>query len=126
MSSTLIVFILVVVLGIILGTTFALVRTRSRHDGTFLEPPPGATGVPDAVKEDVARHVAQLDVEEATDVTEVDEELAAAVDEAMVPSIDCGKRRSIHAEICMIGMGLDVWNTSRLAIRCIHVMPLFG
>ena len=40
----------------------------------------------------------------------------------MAASIGCGKRRSIHAEICMIGMGLDVWNTSRLTIRCIQVM----
>ena len=83
-----VIFILVAVLGILVGTTFALVRTRSRHDATLLEPLAGTPGVPDAVKEDVARHLAELEAEAETEATEVDEELAAAVDEAMAPAVE--------------------------------------
>ena len=90
--SIIVVFILVAVLGVILGTTFALVRTRSRHDATLLEPGPGAAGVPPEVKEDVARHVAELQLEAEEEVTEVDAELAAAVDEAMAPPVEAPER----------------------------------
>ena len=90
--SIIVVFILVAVLGVIVGATFALVRTRSRRDATSLEPGPGAAGVPPEVKEDVARHVAELQVEAEEEVTEVDAELAAAVDEAMAPPVEAPER----------------------------------
>ncbi|MGZ4760317.1 MAG: signal recognition particle receptor subunit alpha, partial [Acidimicrobiales bacterium] len=86
--SVVIALILVAVLGIILGTGLALVRSRKQRDTTLLEPP-GAPGVPRSVKEDVARHKAeleaQIEAEEATAQTgiEVDEALAAAVEEAL-------------------------------------------
>ena len=86
--SIVIIFLLVVILGVILGATFALVRTRSHRDATLLEPPPGGGGVPDTVKEDVARHVAELEALSDAEVTEVDEQLAAAVEEAMAPAIE--------------------------------------
>jgi len=83
--SIIVVLILVAVLGVLVGTAFALVRTRSRHDATLLEPLADAPGVPAAVKDDVARHVASLDVEAEAEAVEVDAELAAAVDEALAP-----------------------------------------
>src|SRR6185503_9516457 len=88
--SVVIALILVAVLGVLLGTSVALVRSRKQRDATLLEPPPGGGGVPDAVKDDVARHKAeldaQIDAEEATAQTgiEVDEALAAAVEDALV------------------------------------------
>jgi len=84
--SIIIVLILVVGLGVLIGTAFALVRTRSRHDATLLEPIADGPGVPAAVKDDVARHVASLDVEAEVEAVEVDAELAAAVDEALAPT----------------------------------------
>ena len=89
--SVVIALILVAVLGILLGTGLALVRSRKQRDATLLEPPPGAAGVPEAVKDDVARHKAeleaQIEAEEATAQTgvEVDEALAAAVEDALAP-----------------------------------------
>jgi len=88
------ILILVAVLGVLLGTGFALVRSRRRGDATLLEPGPGAKGVPATVKDDVARHRAELETaieaEEATAATgvEVDEALAAAVEDALAPPGD--------------------------------------
>ena len=91
--SIIVVFILVAVLGVLVGATFALVRTRKRHDATLLEPGPGApAGVPPEVKADVARHVAELEVEAEEEATEVDAELAAAVEEAMAPPVEAPER----------------------------------
>jgi fused signal recognition particle receptor len=84
---TVIVFLLVVILGVILGVTFALVRTRGRRDATLLEPAPEG-GVPTSVKEDVARHVSELHAETDAEVTEVDEQLVAAVEEALAPAAE--------------------------------------
>jgi fused signal recognition particle receptor len=87
--TVLIILILVAVLGVLVGTGFALVRARRHHDATLLEPSPDVPGVPEAVKDDVARHVADLEsrieAEDATAATgvEVDEALAAAVEEAL-------------------------------------------
>src|SRR4051812_10409015 len=88
--TVVLILILVAVLGVLAGTGLALVRVRRRADATLLEPAPDRPGVPEAVKEDVARHVAELDAqiaaEDATAATgvEVDEALAAAVEEALV------------------------------------------
>jgi fused signal recognition particle receptor len=90
------ILILVAVLGVLLGTGLALVRSRQRANATLLEPGPAAPGVPAAVKEDVARHLAELEAtieaEEATAVTgvEVDEALAGAVEEALAPPVEEG------------------------------------
>src|SRR4051812_5325694 len=90
--TVLLILILVAVLGVLAGTGLALVRVRRRTDATLLEPAPDAPGVPDAVKQDVARHVAdleaQIEAEDATAATgvEVDEALAAAVEEALAPT----------------------------------------
>ena len=93
--SVVIALILVAVLGVLLGTGLALVRSRKQRDATLLEPPPGSPGVPDAVKDDVARHKAELEAqiaaEEATAETgiEVDEALAAAVEDALsAPTVE--------------------------------------
>ena len=59
---------------VVLAITFALVRTRGRGDATLLEPPP-------------ATPVARATPTETTP-TEVDEELAAAVDEALAPAVE--------------------------------------
>jgi fused signal recognition particle receptor len=89
--TVLIILILVAVLGVLLGTGLALVRARRRTDATLLEPAPDAAGVPEVVKEDVARHVADLrakiEADEAAAATgvEVDDDLAAAVEEALAP-----------------------------------------
>ena len=89
--TVLIILILVAVLGVLVGTGFALVRARRSTDATLLEPASETRGVPDAVKDDVARHVAeveaQVEAEEATAATgvEVDEALASAVEEALAP-----------------------------------------
>jgi len=89
--TVLIILILVAVLGVLVGTGFALVRARRPRDATLLEPTSETRGVPEAVKEDVARHVAeveaQVEAEEATAATgvEVDEALATAVEEALAP-----------------------------------------
>ena len=90
--SILVVFVLVAVLGVLIGTAFALVRTRSRHDATLLEPLTDMRGVPTEVKEDVARHVAQLEGEAEEEAAEVDVELAPAVDEAMAPPAEAPVR----------------------------------
>jgi fused signal recognition particle receptor len=92
--SVVIALVLVAVLGVLIGTSLALVRSRKQRDATLLEPPPGAPGVPDAVKDDVARHKAELDAkidaEDATATTgvEVDEALAAAVEDALAPTVE--------------------------------------
>src|SRR6185503_5953491 len=61
--SVVIALILVAVLGVLLGTSLALVRSRKQRDATLLEPPPGAPGVPESVKDDVARHKAELEAQ---------------------------------------------------------------
>jgi fused signal recognition particle receptor len=92
--TVLIILILVAVLGVLIGTGFALVRARRQRDATLLEPTPDLPRVPDTVKEDVARHVADLEAKiEAEDATaatgvEVDEALAAAVEEALAPPVE--------------------------------------
>ena len=94
--SILIVLILVAVLALLVGTGFVVVRSRRHTDATLLEPGSETPGVPEAVKEDVARHVADLrakiDAEDATAATgvEVDDDLAAAVEEALAPPVAAG------------------------------------
>ncbi len=90
--------VLVIALVIVLGTGLALVALRRRGDPTLLEPPP-TKGVPESVKDDVARHVAEVEAEvdggSAEPVTgdppteapvEVDRDLAAAVEDALAPA----------------------------------------
>jgi len=104
--SVVLALILVAVLGILLGTSLALVRSRKQRDATLLEPSPDAKGVPDAVKEDVARHKAeleaQIDAEDATARTgiEVDEALAAAVEEALAaPTVEAPPEAPVEAPV---------------------------
>jgi len=92
--TVLFILISAVLLVALVGTGFLVVRARRHTDATLLEPPSGAPGVPKAVKDDVARHVAQIEAEiEAEDATaetgiDVDAALAAAVEEALAPSVE--------------------------------------
>jgi fused signal recognition particle receptor len=78
-----VVLVLVALVGVTVGVSFALVRTRQRDKVVGLEP---GEGVPDAIKADVAEHklklLRELEERDAAE-TAVDEELQAAVDEAM-------------------------------------------
>jgi fused signal recognition particle receptor len=89
--------LLVIALVIVLATGLTLVAVRRRGDPTLLEPPDPSKGVPQAVKDDVARHVADLDAQTereddgavtpaAEAPTEVDADLAAAVEDALAPA----------------------------------------
>jgi fused signal recognition particle receptor len=76
--------VLIAVVGVTAGVTFALVRTRRRDDVVGLEPP--GEGVPDEIKSEVAEHKLKLlrELEEREGAESVvDEELQSAVDEAM-------------------------------------------
>jgi fused signal recognition particle receptor len=77
-------FVLIAVIGVVAGTSVALVVTRRREGVVGLEPPP--EGVPEAIKREAAEHKLQLlreleERERAGGV--VDEELQQAIDEAM-------------------------------------------
>jgi fused signal recognition particle receptor len=85
--------LLIIALVIVLGTGLALVVVRRRGDPTLLEPP-ATKGVPQSVKDDVARHVAEVEAEVEASLTEdtptdasveVDRDLAAAVEDALAP-----------------------------------------
>jgi fused signal recognition particle receptor len=90
-----VVVLLIVALVIVIGASLAVVAARRRGDATLLEPPDPNKGVPQAVKDDVARHVADLETELDDDApesagpttpTEVDDALAAAVEDALAPA----------------------------------------
>ncbi len=80
---------LLAVVGIVVGVSAALVRTRRRRDIVGLEPSPDIKGVPDHVKAEVAEHKAQLlrelEEREGAEVEpgEVTDPLKAAVDVAL-------------------------------------------
>ncbi len=80
---------LLAVVGILVGVSVALVRTRRRRDIIGLEPSPDIKGVPDHVKAEVAEHKAQLlkELEEregaGVEPPEVEDALQAAVEDAL-------------------------------------------
>jgi len=84
--------ILIAVLAVLVGVSFALVRTR-RHRLAELEPPPDAPRVPPDVLEELKeneQHPAETPAAEAltpeTQRPEVDEALREAVEEAVAPA----------------------------------------
>jgi fused signal recognition particle receptor len=76
--------VLLAVVGVVIGVSAALVRTR-RRGLVGLEPPAEVAGVPEHVKREVEEHKAQLlrELEERERAGVVDADLERAVDEAM-------------------------------------------
>ncbi len=87
MGPVLIVIIVAVVLAVVLGATFALTRGRGDGDATLLEPPrPGVEPTTRAATGPSVAGTAPADTDAGAPPVEVDEELAAAVDEALAPA----------------------------------------
>ncbi len=85
-----VVLVLVVAVAAVGGVSLALVRARRRDRIVGLEPAPGALGVPDAVKDEVAEHkrqlLAELDARDGDPPPDIEAELNRVLDEGAARS----------------------------------------